>query len=75
MSQTAYNNLSCMLLLSKMNPDCNLNNFKKQRLHRNYIYRNNKDISTCSNWYTVEGHIGLGIVSHPFNLEFHRRYF
>ena len=27
-----------------------------------------KDISTCSNWYTVEGHIGLRSVSHLFNL-------
>ena len=34
-SQTTYNNLSRALLLRKMNTDCNLNNFKKQRLRRN----------------------------------------
>ena len=39
---------------------------------RNFVTR---IFLTCSNWYTVEGHIGLGIVSHPCNLEFPRRYF
>ena len=33
-----------------------------------------KDTWTCSNWYTAEGHIGQGSVSHPFKLEFRCRY-